>query len=80
MATVELRYQNGATERLTPTDGFILHEITPAHYKRGTRLAAAVALNRSGKRIATQRFRPQEIAVYPCRKPIKRGYGVKACP
>lgn len=80
VATVELRYQNGANERLTPTDGFILHEINPAHYKRGTRLVAAVALNRSGKRITTQRFRPQEIAVYPCRKPIKRGYGVKACP
>src|SRR5205807_9599053 len=35
VAAVELRYQNGQREQLTPIDGFVLHEITPAHYKRG---------------------------------------------
>lgn len=79
VAAVELRYQNGESERLTPIDGFLLHEVTPAHYKPGTRLVAAVALNRSGKAISTQRFRPQETGVYPCKKPVNRGYGVKTC-
>jgi hypothetical protein len=80
VAFVELRYQNGESERLRPVDGFVLHEITPAHYKRGTRLVQAVAFDRSGKTILTQRFRPQEPAVYPCKKPVNRGYGMKMCP
>jgi hypothetical protein len=80
VATVVLRYQNGESERLTPIEGFVLHEITPAHYRRGTRLVAAVALDRSGHRIYTQRFRPQEWGVYPCKKPVNRGYGVSECP
>jgi hypothetical protein len=77
---VELRYQNGKSERLTPIDGFVVREITPAHYKRGTRLVAAVALNRNGKAISTQRFRPQESGVYPCTKPVNLPYGGKTCP
>lgn len=80
VATVELRYQDGSSERLVPVDGFVLHEITPAHYRRGTRLVAAVAFDRNGKRLLTERFRPQEPAVYPCKKPVDRGYGVKMCP
>jgi hypothetical protein len=80
VAAVVLRFQNGESEHLTPIEGFVLHEITPAHYKRGTRLVAAVALDRSGHRIYTQQFRPQEWGVYPCKKPVDRGYGVKMCP
>jgi hypothetical protein len=80
VAVIELRYQNGTSERLTPIDGFVLHEITPAHYGRGTRLVAAVAFDRNGKRLATQRFRAQEPAVYPCKKPVNRAYDVKMCP
>jgi hypothetical protein len=80
VGTVELRYQNGESERLTPVDGFVLHEITPAHYRRGTRLVAAVALNRSGKTISSQRFRPQQAGVYPCKKPINLGSGGHICP
>lgn len=80
VAAVELRYQNGENERLTPVKGFVLTEITPAHYKRGTRLVAAVAFDRSGKAIYKERFRPQETGFYPCQKPINRGYGVKTCP
>jgi len=80
VATIVLRYQDGESEHLTPTEGFVLHEITPAHYKRGARLVAALALDRSGHPIYTQRFRPQEWGVYPCKKPVDRGYGVKTCP
>jgi len=65
VATIELRYQNGERERLTPIDEFVLHEITPAHYRPGTRLVAAVALNRSGKAIGTQLFHPQDKGLYP---------------
>jgi hypothetical protein len=80
VATVELRYQNGDSEQLTPSDGFVLTEITPAHYKPGTRLVSAQALDASGKAIYTERFRPQDAGLYPCKKPIDRGYGVKTCP
>jgi hypothetical protein len=76
---VELRFQDGTRDRLTPVDGFVLQEITSAHYRRGTRLVAAVAFG-NGKRLITQRFHPEEPAVYPCKKPINRGYGVKMCP
>lgn len=56
-----------------------LTEITPAHYKRGTRLAAAVALNRNGKAIYTQHEQPNSVGVYPCQTPTNLGHGVKAC-
>jgi hypothetical protein len=80
VALVELRYQDGTSERLTPVDGFVLREITPAHYRRGTRLVQAVAFDRNGKRLVTERYRPNEPAVYPCKKPINRRYGVSMCP
>ena len=71
VATVELRYQNGKRERLTPIDGFVLHQLGPAHWKRGTRLVAAVALNRNGKALSTERFLdPDAPGWYPCKKPI----------
>lgn len=79
VATIELRYQDGATERLTPVNGFVIHDIAPTHYKLGTRLVAAVALTRSGKAI-TRPFQPQEAGVYPCKKPVNRGYRVETCP
>jgi hypothetical protein len=36
VATYELHYQDGTIERLRPVEGFILHEIVPAHYPQGT--------------------------------------------
>jgi hypothetical protein len=80
VAAVELRDQNGKSERLTPVDGLVLAEITPAHYEQGSRLATVVALDRSGHVIYTQRQDPQALGVYPCRAPKNLGYGVKACP
>ena len=80
VATVELRYQNGERERLKPIDGFVLHELVPAHWKRGTRLVAAVALNRNGKAISTVPFQAQEPDIYPCKKPINQGHGMRECP
>lgn len=80
VATVELLYQNGDTQRLTPNDGFVLTEISPAHYRRGTRLVSALALDASGKAIYKERFQPQSTGLYPCKKPVAKGYGVKTCP
>jgi hypothetical protein len=80
VARVELLYQNGERERLKPIDGFVLHELRPAHWKPGTRLVAAVAHNRSGKAISTERFQTQATGVYPCKTPIVGSDGVKTCP
>jgi hypothetical protein len=70
VARVELLYQNGERERLKPIEGFVLHELRPAHWKPGTRLVAAVAHNRSGKAISTEQFQTQSPGVYPCNTPI----------
>ena len=48
IATVELRFRNGASERITPIDGFVLHEIP-------SEPVAVVGLSRSGKAIFPQR-------------------------
>ena len=80
VATVELRYQNGSTERLTPIHGFVVHRITNAHLPLGTRLVAAIALNRGGKVIVRQTFQPQDSFRYPCKKSINLGHGLKKCP
>jgi hypothetical protein len=80
VATIELLYQGGTHERLTPIDGYVLHEITPHHYQPGKRLKAAIAFNSAGHVVYRQVFQPQMHAVYPCSKPVARGYGVKSCP
>jgi hypothetical protein len=80
VTSIELHYQNGSIERVTPAKGFVLHEITSAHYALRARLTKAVALDASGKILQTQSFQPQSPGVYPCSKPIARGYGVKSCP
>jgi hypothetical protein len=56
ISKVELRYANGRTERLTPVDGYLLHQIPPAYRKAGARLVATVGLSRSGKRLFSQQF------------------------
>ena len=80
VAAVELRYQGGARERLTPVDGFVLQPIARSHWRPGARLVAAVALGRDGKPLSTQRFDPRSRGAYPCTKPLYLGHGVKECP
>jgi hypothetical protein len=82
VARVELLYQNGERERLKPIDGFVLHELKPAHWKPGTRLVAAVAHTRSGKAISTEQFQTQAPNVYPCKTPtpIPGSDGGGSCP
>jgi hypothetical protein len=80
VATVELRYEDGAVERLRPREGFVLHEIGAAHYERGHRLELAVALGPLGNELMRQPFRPDSAGVYPCEQPVDIGHGVMACP
>jgi hypothetical protein len=52
IATIELHFRNGDRERLKPVDGFVLQKI-----ESGTRLVAAVGLDRNGKAIFRQNLR-----------------------
>jgi hypothetical protein len=80
VAVIELRYQRGSRERITPISGYTLHEVTPYRYKPGKRLTSAVALDAAGHVRLRETFQPKQHGVYPCEKPIARGYGVKTCP
>lgn len=80
VATVELRYEDGAVQKLTPVDGFVLAEVPPAHYERGHRLVETIALDAAGRVLRRQRFDPSFPGVYPCEEPIDIGRGAKACP
>jgi hypothetical protein len=65
IARVELRYANGRIERLTPVDGYLLHQIPPAYRKADARLVATVGLSRSGRRVFTQRLETRFRCVTP---------------
>jgi hypothetical protein len=80
VALVELRYEDGAVERVRPVEGFILHELTAEHYQRGHRLELAIALDVTGRVLERQPFRTDSPGVYPCEKPVDHGHGVMMCP
>ncbi|HET7572660.1 MAG TPA: hypothetical protein VFJ77_08325 [Gaiellaceae bacterium] len=80
VAVVELHYQDGSVEQLKPREGFILHEIGPAHYPLGHRLTKAVGLDSQGHLLTSHPFTARTPGIYPCKKPLDRGYGVKSCP
>lgn len=80
VASVELRYEDGSSERIRPTDGFVLTEVRPAHYPRGHRLALAIAYDRDGRELQRQTFDTRSTGTYPCEKPVDIGKGVMSCP
>jgi len=80
VAIVELRYEDGTIERLKTVSGFVLGEVTPAHYARGHRLLEAVALDASGGVLQRQALDPAFPGVYPCEEPVEIRPGVKMCP
>lgn len=80
VASVELRYEDGSTEQITPTDGFVLTEVRPAHYPRGHRLKLVIALDRDGQELQRQTFDTSSTGTYPCEKPVDIGKGVMSCP
>ena len=53
VATVELRYRDGAAERVTPVEGFVFHEL-----RAPSQLELAVALDAAGKELQRQPFDP----------------------
>lgn len=60
IAVVELRYRNGDSERCTPTDGFVLHQM-----QHDSGLVAAIGLDRSGNVIYTEHERWHRAFVQP---------------
>jgi hypothetical protein len=80
VASVELRFEDGSIERVTPTDGFVLTEVRPAHYLRGHRLKFVIALDRDGQELQRQTFDTSSTGTYPCEKPVDIGKGVMSCP
>jgi hypothetical protein len=80
VATYELRYRDGATERLHPVDGFIMYEIPPSHYAPGHRLELVIARARNGHVLAEQAIADRARGVYPCKRGIHIGGGNTVCP
>lgn len=80
VATVELRYEDGSSERLRPVDGFVLAEIRPVHYPRGHRLALAIAYDQDGQELQRETLDTRSPGTYPCEKPVDIGKGVMSCP
>jgi hypothetical protein len=81
VASVELRYQDGVTERVEPVEGAVLAEISPpTHYEPGRRLVEAVALGPLGNEVARHPFDPTSKGAYPCKQPEDAGAGVEMCP
>jgi hypothetical protein len=80
VATVELRYEDGTVERLLPVSGFVLGEVTAAHYERGHRLLAAIALDASGDVLQRQALDPAFPGVYPCDERVEIRPRIKMCP
>jgi hypothetical protein len=73
VTTLELRYEDGAVERIRPTEGYVLHEIPSAHYPVGKRLRLLVALDAHGAELARRELDPTAMGVYPCKEPLRIG-------
>jgi hypothetical protein len=58
VATVELRFADGARTTVVPTRGFVLYTVPRAHLAAGHELVAAAARSASGKLIGQESFRP----------------------
>jgi hypothetical protein len=82
VATVELRYEDGARTALEPVEGFLLHLIPPEHYAVGHRLREIVMRDAEGNEVATRALATDRRAVYPCAKEdeLDLGRGVRVCP
>jgi hypothetical protein len=79
VARVELRYQDGGRESVTPRRGYLLVVLPAERYAPGHRLETIVAYDAGGKVIGRKPF-PTDGRLYPCDNPKDVGYGVKRCP
>jgi hypothetical protein len=80
VAILELHFQDGTVERVRPVEGWVLHEIGSAHYRRGHRLMRLVARDETGRELETREFPTDRHSTYPCEKPVDLGYGLRGCP
>jgi len=80
VSAVELRFEDGSSERVKAIDGFVLTEVRPGHYARGDRLELVIALDRGGQELQRQTFDTRSTGTYPCEKPVDIGSGVMSCP
>jgi hypothetical protein len=56
VATVELRFADGARTTLRPTNGFVLYAVPAEHLEKGHVLVSAAGRNAAGRTVATQPF------------------------
>jgi hypothetical protein len=78
---IELRYEGGAREAVTPKQGYALIVIAPEHYPLGHRLKEIVAYDAAGAVVGRRRLVPAQMrGVYPCEHEKDYGYGVTMCP
>ena len=80
VARVEARFEDGDRVELAPKEGYLVWPVPSRHYPRGHRLVELVALDSSGRQIATQPVKTDTAGLYPCSAPKKLGYGVSMCP
>jgi hypothetical protein len=80
VARVEAHFEDGDQVQLTPKQGYLVWPIPSRHYPRGHRMEELVALDATGRKIATQPLDTQAAGLYPCARPKNLGYGVSMCP
>ncbi|MCW2977262.1 MAG: hypothetical protein JWM06_2543 [Actinomycetia bacterium] len=80
VARVELRYEDGARQVVTPKDGWVLLQIGSRHSRPGHRLVRAIGFDRTGHAVGGSSFNPATPDVYPCLRLKNYGYGVMRCP
>jgi hypothetical protein len=57
VATIEVRFADGARATIAPTRGFVLYGVPAGHVRRGHELTEAVARDAGGRSIGSQSFR-----------------------
>ncbi len=60
VATLELRYADGARETVKPVRTFVLYAIPREHLAKGHELVSVVAKNAEGRQIGSQSFKPPQ--------------------
>ena len=80
VAKAVLNYEDGTSDTIVPTEGYVLFEISPDHYPRGQRPVRIVGYDGQGREVGRSPFNPGLAGLYPCLKPKAYGYGVKQCP
>lgn len=76
VAAVELRFEDGASVRLEPVDGFVLYAIPPEHFAPGHTASAIVTRDEAGAVVGRWKIKP---VADPCYSPAPLPLGT-SCP